>query len=53
MCGSYVFRHGRYLLPVADAEDGAPVNGEFSVFQFFPDETYEQVRTFVDAKEAS
>ena len=26
--------------------------GEFSVFQFFPDDTYERVREFVDAKEA-
>jgi hypothetical protein len=26
--------------------------GEFSVYQFFPDEQYERVRSFVDAEEA-
>jgi hypothetical protein len=27
-------------------------SGEFSVYQFFPDETWEQVRSFVSAEEA-
>lgn len=29
------------------------MSGEFSVYQFFMDDSYEQVRSFVDAQEAS
>lgn len=36
----------------ADIEAGRDVRGEFTVVQFFPDETYEKVLEFAGPKEA-